>query len=161
MKISTNGVNLLQQMMLPRIQINPMNNEIGVLGGGELQLRINGAKAEVEEIKALQPSDIIRIEYHDNPGLRYGNAEVVLDYIVRRPETGGNFGVDLSQGMNAMWGDAILQLRQRLSSDRKTGIYTDCPSSAFCGVFSSGSFRTNTLPIIFLTTERILKLYPL
>lgn len=28
-----------------------MNNEIGVLGGGELQLRINGAKAEVEEIK--------------------------------------------------------------------------------------------------------------
>lgn len=32
MKISTNGVNLLQQMMLPRIQINPMNNEIGVLG---------------------------------------------------------------------------------------------------------------------------------
>ena len=82
-----------------------MNNEIGVLGGGELQLRINGAKAEVEEIKALQPSDIIRIEYHDNPGLRYGNAEVVLDYIVRRPETGGNFGVDLSQGMNAMWGE--------------------------------------------------------
>ena len=51
MKVSTNGVNLLQQMMLPRIQINPMNNEIGVLGGGELQLRINGAKAEVEEIK--------------------------------------------------------------------------------------------------------------
>lgn len=33
MKVSTNGVNLLQQMMLPRIQINPMNNEIGVLGG--------------------------------------------------------------------------------------------------------------------------------
>ena len=25
--------------------------------------------------------NIIRIEYHDNPGLRYGNAEVVLDYI--------------------------------------------------------------------------------
>ena len=105
MKVSTNGVNLLQQMMLPRIQINPMNNEIGVLGGGELQLRINGAKAEIEEIRALQPSDIIRIEYHDNPGLRYGNAEVVLDYIVRRPDTGGNFGMDLTQGMNTMWGE--------------------------------------------------------
>lgn len=105
MKVSTNGVNLLQQMMLPRIQVNPMDNSIGLLGGGELQLRINGAKAEIEEIKALQPSDIIRIEYHDNPGLRYGNAEVVLDYIVRRPDTGGNFGVDLSQGVNAMWGE--------------------------------------------------------
>ena len=104
-KVSTNGVNLLQQMMLPRIQVNPMNNEIGLLGGGELQLRINGAKAEIEEIKALQPADIIRIEYHDNPGLRYGNAEIVLDYIVRRPDTGGHFGVDLTQGINAVWGE--------------------------------------------------------
>lgn len=38
-------------------------------------------------------------------GLRYGNAEVVLDYIVRRPETGGNFGADISQGLNTMWGN--------------------------------------------------------
>ncbi len=105
MKVSTNGVNLLQQMMLPRIQVNPLKNEIGVLGGGELQLRINGAKAEIDEIKSLLPTDIIRIEYHDNPGLRYGNAEVVLDYIVRRPDAGGSFGLDLSQGMNAMWGE--------------------------------------------------------
>lgn len=79
MKVSTNGVNLLQQMMLPRVQVNPLKNEIGVLGGGELQLRINGAKAEIDEIKSLLPTDIIRIEYHDNPGLRYGNAEVVLN----------------------------------------------------------------------------------
>ena len=39
------------------------------------------------------------------PGLRYGNAEIVLDYIVRRPDTGGSFGTDLSQGVNAMWGN--------------------------------------------------------
>ncbi|WP_291529429.1 TonB-dependent receptor [Bacteroides sp. UBA939] len=105
MKVSTNGVNLLQELMLPRILVNPMNNEIGISGGGELQLRINGVKADINEIKTLRPSDIIRIEYHDNPGLRYGNAEIVLDYIVRRPDTGGSFGTDLSQGVNAMWGN--------------------------------------------------------
>lgn len=33
MKVSTNGVNLLQELMLPRIQVNPMNNEIGISGG--------------------------------------------------------------------------------------------------------------------------------
>lgn len=104
-KTATNGVNLLQEMMLPRILINPVDNSLSLSGGGELQLRINGAKAELEEVKALRPADIIRIEYHDNPGLRYGNAEVVLDYIVRRPETGGNFGIDLTQGINAMWGE--------------------------------------------------------
>lgn len=105
LKASTNGVNLLQELMLPRILVNPMNNSIGLSGGGELQLRINGVKAEADEIKALRPADIIRIEYHDNPGLRYGNAEVVLDYIVRRPETGGSFGTELMQGLNAGWGN--------------------------------------------------------
>lgn len=105
MKVSTNGVNLLQEMMLPRILVNPVNNEIGISGGGELQLRINGVKADINEIKALRPADIIRIEYHDNPGLRYGNAEIVLDYIVRRPDTGGNFGTDLNQGINGMLGN--------------------------------------------------------
>lgn len=105
MKTSTNGVNLLQELMLPRILVNPIDNKISISGGGELQLRINGVKAEIDEIKAIRPADIIRIEYHDNPGLRYGNAEVVLDYIVRRPDTGGNFGVDLSQGLNVRWGN--------------------------------------------------------
>lgn len=104
-KTSTNGINLLQEMMLPRILVNPMNNTIGLSGGGELQLRINGVKAEIDEVKALQPADIIRIEYHDNPGLRYGNAEIVLDYIVRRPDTGGSFGTDITQGINTMWGN--------------------------------------------------------
>lgn len=57
MKVSTNGVNLLQELMLPRIQVNPMNNEIGISGGGELQIRINGAKTDINEVKALRPAD--------------------------------------------------------------------------------------------------------
>ncbi|WP_278622879.1 TonB-dependent receptor [Parabacteroides gordonii] len=104
-KASTNGMDLLQQLMLPKITVNPMSNEIKVPGNGEVQLRINGVKVELDEIKALLPADIIRIEFHDNPGLRYRNAEVVLDYIVRRPETGGNFSVDMSQGVNALWSE--------------------------------------------------------
>lgn len=85
-KVSANGVELLQQLMLPRLQVDPINNTIKVPGDGEVQLRINGVKVTVQEIRALRPDEIIRVEYHDNPGLRYGNAEIVLDYIVRRPE---------------------------------------------------------------------------
>ena len=93
---STNGVDLLQQLMLPRLQVKPIQNEVSLIGGGEIQYRINGAKVEIQDIIALKPADIIRIEFHDNPGLRYGNAEIVLDYIVRRPETGGNLGTNLN-----------------------------------------------------------------
>lgn len=101
---SNNGIALLQQLMLPKIKVSHLDNTVSVPGNGEVQLRINGVKVETQEIAALLPADIIRIEYHDNPGLRYGNAEVVLDYIVRRPETGGNINVDLRNGVNAVWG---------------------------------------------------------
>jgi hypothetical protein len=92
---SSNGIDLLQQLMLPRLQINTLTRAVGVVGGGEVQLRINGVKVETGDIMALQPQDVIRIEYHDNPGLRYGNAAAVIDYIVRRHETGGNLGINL------------------------------------------------------------------
>lgn len=105
-KASSNGMNLLQQLMLPRVLVNPLTNEVSVPGGGEIQFRINGAKVEQQEITALLPSEIIRIEFHDNPGLRYGNAEVVLDYIVRRPETGGSFGANMEDAFEfSTWGN--------------------------------------------------------
>ncbi len=104
-KASTNGVDLLHQLMLPKLQVNPLFNEVSLPGGGELQYRINGVKVEIQDIVALQPADIIRIEFHDNPGLRYGNAEVVLDYIVRRPETGGSFGFNFDDSPIVAWGN--------------------------------------------------------
>ena len=105
LKASTNGVDLLQQLMLPKIQVNPLFGEVKLPGGGEIQYRINGVKVEIQDVTALKSSDIIRIEFHDNPGLRYGNAEVVLDYIVYRPETGGSFGLDLSDALATEWGN--------------------------------------------------------
>ncbi len=48
------------------------------------------------DITALNPSDAVCSELHDNQGLRCGNAEVVLDYIVYRPETGDSLGLNLS-----------------------------------------------------------------
>lgn len=104
-KASANGMDLLQQMMLPRVQVDMLNSQIKMAGNGVVQLRINGVKVEQQEIKMLPPGDIIRIEYHDNPGLRYGDADIVLDYIVRRPDTGGSFGTDMAQGINGMWGE--------------------------------------------------------
>ncbi|MDR0843647.1 MAG: carboxypeptidase-like regulatory domain-containing protein, partial [Tannerella sp.] len=110
-KQSSNGVDLLQQLMLPKLQVNPLNDNVTLPGGGEIQYRVNGVKVGIQEIVALQPASIIRVEYHDNPGLRYGNAEVVLDYIVRRPETGGNLGVNLSDALTTAWGNNYLNGR--------------------------------------------------
>jgi hypothetical protein len=108
-QVSNNGIDLLQQLMLPRLQINPLTRAVGVVGGGEVQLRINGVKVESADFVALHPKDVIRVEYHDNPGLRYGNAEAVIDYIVRRPETGGNLSIDIRNGFKLkQWGNYLV-----------------------------------------------------
>jgi hypothetical protein len=105
-RASINGFDLLNQLMLPRLQVNPMSNEVAVPGGGEVQLRINGVEVGKEEIVALLPADIIRVEFHDNPGLRYGNAEVVIDYIVRRHETGGTVSINTKNAFHLKkWGN--------------------------------------------------------
>ena len=33
---------------------------------------MNGVNAEIQDILVLRTEDVIRIEYHDAPGLRYG-----------------------------------------------------------------------------------------
>ena len=60
--------------MLPRLNINPIDNSVGTTDGGSVQLCINGRKVSKEEIMALQPSDISKVEMLEDPGLRYGNA---------------------------------------------------------------------------------------
>lgn len=106
LKSATNGLKLLQNMQLNRIQVDPLRKTIKSSDEGEVQLRINGAKVEIEEINSLRPEDIIRIEYHDTPSLRYGHdVAAVIDYIVRHRETGGYFALDANISPHTAWGD--------------------------------------------------------
>lgn len=95
-KASNSGVTLLRNLQLSRIIINPISNAITLPGGDAVQLRINGVEVTISEVVALQPEDIIRIEYHDDPGMRYGGAAAVIDYITRRKESGGNLSTNLT-----------------------------------------------------------------
>ena len=87
-KASANGVDLLRNLMIPRLNVNPMNNTVSTTDGGTVQLAINGRKATKEEVTALRPSEIIRVEMIEDPGLRYGESDAVVNYVVRRYEMG-------------------------------------------------------------------------
>lgn len=99
-KAASNGLTLLRNLQLARIIVNPIDNSIKLPGGDNVQLRINGVEVTQAEVIAIRPADVIRIEYIDNPGARYGNAGAVLNYIVKRKESGGNISADLSNGVS-------------------------------------------------------------
>lgn len=107
---ATNGINLLSTMMLPRLQVNPLTNEVKA-DEGDIQFCINGIKVEALDVQALSPKEIIRVEYHDNPGVRYGNVAAVLDYIVKRETTGGSVNMNLSNSPVTVFGDDQVAVR--------------------------------------------------
>ena len=83
-KAATNGVSLLQHLQIPGLSVNAIEKSITTNYGESVQLRINGVEVTQAEVIAIRPEDDIRVEYHEQPGLRYGGAAAVIDYIVRR-----------------------------------------------------------------------------
>ena len=99
-KYANNGIDLLQRMQITGLTVHPLNKTVSNTLGENVQLRINGVEVSKEEIQSIRPADIIRIEYHDNPSLRYAGAAGVLDYIVKRREHGGYLSTNIEQGVN-------------------------------------------------------------
>lgn len=108
---SNNGVDLLRNLMLPRLRVSPMDGSVSLNDGNSVQLCINGRKVSKEEIQALQPGDVIRIEYIEDPGLRYGDAGAVVNYVVKRYDLGGSVSFSASQSPYVMWGNYNLSAK--------------------------------------------------
>lgn len=124
-KAASNGLALLKNLQLSRLVVNPIDNSIGLPGGESVQLRINGIEVTQAEITAIRPADVLRIEYIDNPGARYGNVGAVLNYIVKRRESGGNISADLSNGVSDTgYGEHNLSARYNFNrSELSTTVY--------------------------------------
>ncbi|MBR5855573.1 MAG: carboxypeptidase-like regulatory domain-containing protein [Paludibacteraceae bacterium] len=99
MQASSDGVSLLQNLQIPRIVISPIDNSVKTLSDESVQLRINSVEASTADVKAINPKDIIRIEYHDQPGVRYNGAAAVVDYIVKHRDTGGSLMLAGTNGL--------------------------------------------------------------
>ena len=87
---SANGYDLLKLMMLPGIKVDPVQQTVSSLRGGGVQVRINDVKAGTQDILALQPDEVVRVEYIDNPGVRYSDTslDAVINYVVKRRYSG-------------------------------------------------------------------------
>ncbi len=91
---STSGMDLLQKLALPGISVNQLTGSINITSGGILNLYIDGIPATESQISALAPENILKIEYYDNPGVKYGNADAVLNYITRKKDSGGRLSLE-------------------------------------------------------------------
>ncbi|MDE5668606.1 MAG: hypothetical protein K2I24_03650, partial [Duncaniella sp.] len=100
---SRNGIQLLKNLMIPALTVS---DQLGTIqsAGQSVQVRINGRESSVEQARALLPETIKRVEWIDNPGLRYGGANYVVNFIVANPTVGGSLQTEARQALNTAWG---------------------------------------------------------
>lgn len=100
---SRNGMQLLNNLMIPSLSVSDALGTINS-SGQPVQVRINGREASVDQVRNLLPSSIKRVEWIENPSLRYNGANTVLNFIVTNPEVGGSLMLYAMQSVNSAWG---------------------------------------------------------
>lgn len=110
---SSDGYSLLAKLALPRIRVDEAMNTVTALTNlGSVQVRINDVVATKEELLSLDLRGVQRVEYVDNPGLRYGEGiACVINLKVRRPDSGYVLGAALTNTLTTILGDESLYAR--------------------------------------------------
>lgn len=100
---SKNGMQLLNNLMIPTLTVSDALGTVQA-AGQSVQIRINGRESTIDQVRALLPETIKRVEWIDNPGLRYGGANYVLNFIVSNPTMGGSLQAMARPALNTAWG---------------------------------------------------------
>ena len=107
---STNGYSILEKLTLANLRIDNISHSITAIDNrGGVQIRINGIVVGKSEMLALNPKDIAKIDFINNPGVRYGDGiAYVIDIVTRRNESGYTIGTDLTSALTTLQGDDMV-----------------------------------------------------
>ena len=107
---SNNGFSILEKLSLANLRIDHVNHAVTAIDNrGEVQLRVNGVVVGKQEMLALDPKDVVKIDFVNNPGVRYGEGiAYVVDIVTRRSESGYTVGTDLTASLTTLQGDGMV-----------------------------------------------------
>lgn len=89
-KSAQDAIDLLSQMGIPQIQVNPVSNAVLTLNGQKVAIYIDKQPATAEQMSALRPEDVKKVEYLTFPtDPRYQHKPYVVNFTLRRYEVGG------------------------------------------------------------------------
>lgn len=102
---ATSGWALLGKLSLPGIRIDDVaQTATAVDNRGEVQVRLNGAIVAKGDMQTLDPKTIVRVDFIDRPGVRYGEGIGYVVDIRTRRATGYAVGTHLNNTLTSFWG---------------------------------------------------------
>ena len=106
-KYAANGYDLLSNLQIPGLKVNRLEKEVTTQLGAAT-LYINGVKATYQEVQALRPKDIARVEYHDMPQGEFASDVVAVNYITKVRESDGYVTATAEQRVGYLHGDYMV-----------------------------------------------------
>ena len=91
-KVSSSSLSLLQNLNLPGLYVDAIEQKVNINGGQPIYM-INGIVKTMHEFNAINPKNIVRIEYEESPSIRHmdKNAGGVINVVLKSKENGGSF----------------------------------------------------------------------
>lgn len=103
---SFSAFEMLSKMTLPGLEVNVTQNSIKSMRNGNVQLRINGVESTVQDALAILPSQVMKVEYIDMPGARYGDGvTAVINLITKRASEGLSGGTNWKNAATTGYGN--------------------------------------------------------
>lgn len=93
---SNSGLELLQKLPIPLLEVNPFYRSITSLDPtGDVATLINDIPADANEVVALDPKQIRRVEVIRKPGTKYGDhLAMAINIVLKQARNGISLGVN-------------------------------------------------------------------
>ncbi len=116
---SQDAIDVMRLLNMPELKFDLANHTFSSLRNGALQIRIDGVVSTQQDLEAVQPQDIAKIEYITNPGIIYGdNVAAVILVKTKRKFTGLQGGSRVSQALTTAAGSQYAYLTLSRPHDR-------------------------------------------
>ena len=116
---SHGGVDLIQAMGIPTLNVNPITKAITFGSGGDVSAFIDYQPADMKDLENLRPQDVKRIEVYESPDdPRFLGARYAINYIMVKYEYGGYTKGNASQSFVNNYGS--YSLNSKLSYKKMT-----------------------------------------
>lgn len=125
-RFASGAIDVLANMHLPEVLVNPMNNEVTFSDGQAIAMFIDFQPASSQQLQDVRPQDIQRIDIIRSPAdPRFQGAKVVANYIMKKYEYGGYTKMGVSQFFPVFTGNYDLYSKfsfKKMSYDISTGL---------------------------------------
>jgi hypothetical protein len=125
-KAAQSGVDLLERMGIPQIQVDPQTQAIQSAAGQTVSTFINFVPCTSQELSLMPIADVTRVDYYDYPSdPRFQGKTRVLNFIVKKNDSGGYAKVSAEAGVPSKSGFAqgLVRYQHRKMTYDLMGLY--------------------------------------